>query len=281
MGGLEQAAMYKLIALDLDGTLIGRDLAVSPRVREAIRQSIGAGKIVTIATGRMFRATLPFAQELALTAPLICYQGALVEDPVSREVIYHQPVPLEHALAVIQRVRSEGLHVNVYIDDELYVERLTPEAERYSRLSRVPVHAVGDLCAFLKQDPTKIVIVSDEPTTDRITAALSEAFGHALYVTKSYPFFCEIAHPDCSKANALALLARRFGIDRSEVVAVGDNLNDMDMIAWAGFGVAMGDASVPVKAVADFVTASLAEDGVAILLENLESVQRGVMWGRE
>jgi hypothetical protein len=255
------------LALDLDGTLIGKDLILSPRVRGTISAAVARGAQVTLVTGRMFQSTLPFAQELGVTLPLICYQGALIRDPVSREVLYHQPVPLPLARQVIQVVRQWGLHVNVYVDDELYVERLTPEAERYGSISKVPIHLVGDLLSFLSTDPTKLVIVSDEATIDRAVRELQSHFGEALYVTESYPIFCEIAHPGCNKGRSLEWLAARYGFPREEVLAIGDGPNDVEMIRWAGLGIAMGNAPEEVRAAADWVTGTVQEEGAALALE--------------
>ncbi len=268
-----QPRPYRVVALDLDDTLLGRDLVFRPRVMRAVQAAKDAGLMLTLATGRMFQSALPYAQELGITLPLICYQGALIEDPVSREVLFHKPVPLQKARQLIETVRRWGLHVNAYVDDELYVEKVTPEAERYVRIARVPLHAVGDLLAFLTSPPTKLVIVSDDATIDKATAELRTAFGDTLYITKSLPMFCEIAHPACNKGIALAFLASSLGVGQAETVAVGDGLNDLEMILWAGQGIAMGNAPLEVRAAADWVTGSLQEDGAARALERLlESV---------
>ncbi|MDP2743679.1 MAG: Cof-type HAD-IIB family hydrolase [Dehalococcoidia bacterium] len=260
---------YRLVALDLDDTLLGRDLVFSSKAKRAIQRVKEIGVLVTLATGRMFQSALPFAQELEITLPLICYQGALVRDPISREVLFHRPVPLEQARQVIEMARHWGLHVNAYVDDELYVERITPEAERYVRIARVPLHPVGDLLAFLKSPPTKVVIVSEEATIDHVMGELRAVFGSSLYITKSLPMFCEIAHSECNKGTALAFLASYLHIPQEETVALGDGLNDLEMIQWAGLGIAMTHAPLEVQAAAEWVTGSLQEDGAAQALERI------------
>lgn len=264
-----RAIAYRLVALDLDDTLLDRDLVFSPRVREVVRAVMDSGVTVTLSTGRMFQSALPYARELGLSTPIICYQGALIKDPVSLETLFHQPVPLERAREVIRLVKRWGLHINVYVDDQLYVEKATPEAERYVRIARVPLHPVGDLLEFLKEDPTKIVIVSDEATIDRAMGELKAVFGETLYITESLPMFCEIAHPGCNKGTALAMLASQLGVLQEETVAVGDGLNDLEMIEWAGLGVAMGNAPDEVKAAAGIVTGTIKEDGAAEALEQI------------
>ena len=261
--------MYKLLALDLDGTLIGRNLTISPRTKNAISQLMSQGIIVTIATGRMFQSALPFAQELNIKAPLICYQGAMVCNPITKEILWHLPVPLALAKQVIEVVRENSLHINAYLDDELYVDRVNEEAELYSIISKVEARPVGNLLTFLDRDPTKLVIIGKHSEIDQITGKLSDKFGSLLYVAKSYARFCEVAHPDCGKGKALAQIAAKLGITQSEVVTIGDNPNDVDMVQWAGMGVAMANGTQEVKEVADWVTGNIEEDGVAQAIEKL------------
>jgi len=259
--------MYKLLALDLDSTLIGRDLTVSARTKNAISQLMSRGVIITIATGRMFQSALPFAKELNIEAPLICYQGAMVANPATMEILWHLPVPLALAKQAIEVVREEGLHVNAYLDDKLYVDRLNEEAELYSIISKVEARPVGNLLTFLNRDPTKLVIIGKSLEIDGITSKLINRFGSLLYVAKSYDRFCEVAHPDCGKGKALARIAADLGISQSEIVTIGDNPNDVDMLKWAGLGIAMANGTQEAKQAADWITGSIEEDGVAQAIE--------------
>src|SRR5688500_8961851 len=122
----------KLLALDLDGTLFGDDLVISPRTLGAINAAQAAGVIVTIATGRMFRAARMIAATLNIEAPLLCYQGALARHSVTGEVLYHQTIPLPLAHEVISAVIADGLHLNVYIDEKLYVDQMNRHALFYA-----------------------------------------------------------------------------------------------------------------------------------------------------
>ena len=248
---------YKLIALDLDGTLIGRDLRLSGNTKTAVASALSQGVMVTLATGRMFKATLPYARKLNLSTPLICYQGALIQDPLTGERLFHRAIPLDLARKAIKVIQELGRHLNVYVDDELYVAKLTPEAEAYTSHSRVEAHAVGDLIEFLKVGPTKIVVVCQSDVTDGVVATLQQHLGQDLLVVKSFPIFCEIANLGCGKGQALAYLANHLGVQRAETVAIGDNLNDIDMLEWAGLGIAMGHSPKELLAVADMVTGSL------------------------
>ena len=260
---------YKLIAIDLDGTLIDHRLTVAPRVKQAIAAAQAEGVTVTLASGRMFAAMVPFAQELNITVPLICYQGGLVRHPVTEETTFHLPVPADLAQEVVTLARKRGIQVNAFADDRLHVESLTPEAEVYMRIARVEATVVPDLIAFLPDNPsTKLVLVNlDESKTNRLVEELTDHFGSRLGITKSHPYYTEAIHPDVSKGRALTQLANVLDISLGQTVGIGDNLNDLSLVETAGFGIAMGNGDPRVKAAADFVSATYEEDGVAVAIE--------------
>lgn len=259
--------VYRLLAMDLDGTLIGNDLLISDRVKRAVAAAQAAGVQAALATGRMFRATLPFARELSITTPAICYQGAMVHEIDGDGILFHQPVPLDAAHDAIAEAEARGFVALGYVDDWCYAGKDSPEAQFYARHSRVQPRFVGELLDWLQTPPTKIVIVSTAEQTDANVAYFRERFGARLNITKSYPLFTEIIHPDVSKGHALARLAERLGIAREEVVAIGDNLNDLDMIQYAGFGIAMGNGADAVKQAARWICPTEADDGVAVAIE--------------
>ena len=255
-----------MVALDLDGTILPRDLELRPltiRTLDALRR---ADVRVIIATGRMYCSALPYARLLGLTDALVAYQGALIKDIATDETIYHNPIPVELALEVLGPLEADGHSLNVYVDDVLYVREWTEDVRRYQSISQVPVHAVGALSRFLRVPTTKIVVTGDPAMLDELVLRLGETFDGRLYVAKSLPFFLEIASPQVSKSNALALLGRRYGFTAADVMAFGDSFNDTDMLSWAGLGVAMGNAPEAVRAAADEVCDSVDEDGVARFL---------------
>lgn len=270
---------YRLLAVDLDDTLLDKNLRVSEGNRRALWLAREAGVVVTLATGRMFRATLPFARELGIEAPLIVYQGALVKHAASGEVVAHRPVPLDLAVDVVGRLAAKGFHVNVYLDDCLYVEKTGPESALYESISRVSAVPVGKLVPFLRargQDPTKVLAVGKEEELDRLAQEMRALYGESLHITKSKPFFLEFSHPLANKGRALADVAAYYGFAPQEVIAVGDAENDLEMIAWAGLGVAVANARPQVLASADYVTASHEEDGVARVVEKFILGREGV-----
>ncbi len=266
---MSAAREIRLIAIDLDGTLIDERLTIAPRVKRAIAAAQAQGVTVTLASGRMFAAMVPFAQELNITAPLICYQGGLVRHPVSGETTFHLAVPTALAREVVELARARRIQVNAFVDDRLHVESLTPEAEVYMRIANVEATVVPDLADFLADNPSsKLVLVNlDEDKTDRLVEELSAHFGGRLGITKSHPYYTEAIHPDVNKGRALTQLAEALDVPLAQVMGIGDNLNDLSLVRTAGFGVAMGNGAPRVKAAADFVTAAFEEDGVAVAIE--------------
>ncbi|MEW6182859.1 MAG: Cof-type HAD-IIB family hydrolase [Bacillota bacterium] len=258
----------KLIAADLDDTLLDPGLNITPRVKEAVKGALERKVSVVIATGRMFCAALPFARELSLETPLITYQGALVKDRAGR-VYFYQPVPLELAQDVITHLAPTGFHIQAYVDDTLCMPRLSPEGERYARLSGVIPRIVGDLLRYLNVPPTKVLMVAPEEEIDKLLPGLLKRYAGRLHVSKSKPHFLEFSHPEATKGEALKRLATAFDLKREEIMAVGDSYNDIPMLDFAGTAVVVGNAREEIKSHATYVTAPNSEDGVAAAIEKL------------
>jgi len=262
---------YKLLALDVDDTLLNGKHQIPDRTRRAVEQAREAGVRVTLATGRMFRSARPFANQLGIEEYLITYHGALVRHAVTEETLFHRPVPLELALEVIAYVKQEyGYHINIYVDDYLYVAERTPEAEGYAAFASMPFGVVGDLDRFLRErnePPTKVVVVTQPEQVDEMLVRTRPIYGDRLHITKSKPRFLEFSHPDAHKGHALAAVADHYGVRREEVIAVGDTYNDIEMIAYAGLGVAVGNGPLEVQKQADYVCPSNDDCGIAEVVE--------------
>lgn len=258
-----------LIAIDLDGTLFDDTLKIHPRVPPAVRRLQDAGHVVTLATGRMYQATYPFANKLNISAPLICYQGALIRK--NGTVIAHQTVPLDVAEEAVRFSREQSLHLNVYQNDRLYVARRTPEAEFYSTLSNVEFNEVGDLDTVLEDEPTKLVFISEERDTRYWLGMARERWSRRAQVVQSHARFVELTNRNVSKGHALLTLAESYDIPRERTFAVGDNLNDLSMVEAAAVGVAMGNAAPEVKDAADWIVPTVADAGLAVALERFFS----------
>lgn len=259
----------KLIALDLDDTLLLPDRTISEQSIKALAQVRRRGIMVVLATGRMFRAAVPFARELALDLPLIAYQGALIKTTETGDVLRSLELSSSQCYPVLEFLAEKGIHANLYIDDELYVGEMNEAAARYVAFSQVPVHVVGELASFKFEHATKIVAVDDAAHLhDNIEPRAKALFGGSLTINTSRPHFLEFGHLEATKSSALAFLGKHLGIHPQEMLAVGDGANDLDMIEYVGVGVAMGNADARLKAVADYITTSNVEEGVAKAIEH-------------
>jgi Cof subfamily protein (haloacid dehalogenase superfamily) len=257
----------RALACDLDRTLIGEDGVLHPRTRTAIARARQAHLHVLVVTGRMFRSVRPYLAEAGIEEPVVCYQGAVVADPASGRFLRHEPIALELAREAIEAVQEEGFPVNCYVDDELYVARHTAQSEAYASFQNLEVHPVGDLVTWLDKPATKLVAVGEPELLDALEVRMKERFDGRLYISKSLPYFLEFASPEVTKASGLAFLAAHLGFSRERTVAFGDGENDVELLDWAAYGVAVANAHDQVLAVADFVCPSVDEEGVAQVIE--------------
>jgi Cof subfamily protein (haloacid dehalogenase superfamily) len=257
---------YKLLALDLDGTVVGADLIIPASVRAGVQRLQANGVHVTIATGRMYGAALPFARQLDIRDPIICYQGALLRHPQSGEIYAHITMPGEPAAEAAAVLIAKDIFVVAYINETLYVAAQRPELDLYLRFHPEQTEVViepnlPELIAA--HSPTKILFVAEPDLVGRTLAELAPQFAGRLDTTRSHELFGELTAIEVSKGAMLAKLAEQLGIAREEVVAIGDQENDISMIRWAGLGLAMGNAIPAVRAIAAEVLPSITEAGVA------------------
>jgi Cof subfamily protein (haloacid dehalogenase superfamily) len=201
-----------------------------------------------------------------LGEPAVCYQGAVVVDG-NGTWLRHVPIELALAHEALEALAAEGYEPNVYVDDELYVARATSAAESYASFQGLTIHPVGDLGAWLSTAPTKLVCVGDPVALDELAVRLRERFAGRLYITKSLPYFLELATIGVTKGSGLDFLARRLGFTPERTLAFGDGENDVELMEWAGYAVAVANAHERVKAVADWICPPAADEGVAQVLE--------------
>jgi Cof subfamily protein (haloacid dehalogenase superfamily) len=271
--GLDPRAV-RAVAMDLDGTVLDETFQPSQRTAVAIATAEAAGIACLIATGRMFISARRVAEKLGIRRPLVCYQGALVGDPVTGEVLVHRPIDAPLAREILRAMPEEhARRSNLYIDDELYVWEENEATQRYSQVAGVPLHVVGDLARWIERPTTKIVTVGTPETMDALRDAMQPRFGTRAFVAKSLPYFLEFAAPGVSKASGLALVGDLLGFTADDAIAVGDAENDREMIDWAHVGLAVANADERLIDEADGVIPSVHDDGVAQLLEALAAAR--------
>lgn len=265
---------YKLIALDIDGTIRSIDSPIAQRTRGAVAAARDAGAVVTLVTGRTFGSAARNSVELEIDAPISSAQGAYIANPISGVALRHCPLSEGMALRALEALEAEpvaaGMLVVGYHADGIYVNRADEWATAYGERNQMAVEVVGDLRRVAGAELTRIVVVGPDAGIAELEAGVKARVGaDELCVTRSLPHFCEILHPDGGKDSALAFLCEHFGIGRAESVAFGNGYNDVPMLRWAGLGIAVGDAVPEALAAADRVAPNFEDNGVARILEEL------------
>ena len=268
----------RLLVLDIDGTIAGKSNDVTDGVKAAIAAVQRQGVQVAIATGRMYRSAVRFHQAVQSPLPVMSYQGALIKDPMSGKVYRHTPLSRQHTLELLAELAvleaAERLSIHLYIDDQLHVREILTDTREYAERSGIEPIPVGDLATYLQQqsaiETTKLLALSPDPAviTNLLSRFKQQYTPAELYLTQSVATFFEATHPLSNKGAAVQYLAEELlGLTPDQVMTVGDNFNDYEMIRYAGVGVAMGDAPAGVQAIADWVAPSVEADGVVSAIE--------------
>ncbi|KAE9625288.1 Cof-type HAD-IIB family hydrolase [Aeromonas veronii] len=264
---------YKAIALDMDGTLLTRDHKISSATRAALAQARAHGIKVLLVTGRHYMTARPFHHELALDTPLICSNGAYLYDPVQNRILSGDPLaaaPLTELLAAVEAQQmgalfhlSEGIG---YIGCEEHVTRIRHWSANQPDHLKIVLHPVEELAGWLDNPVWKLELFNQDPA--RLHTFMGEVVEQMPFTRDwAAPYAVELVQPGCSKGNRLAQWAASEGIAMKQVVAFGDNNNDISMFERVGLAVAMGNAAPQIQSHAHRVTADHNEDGIALALQ--------------
>ena len=265
----------RLVALDIDGTLVGEDLDIGSDTRTAIRAARKRGVMVSLVTGRMVSSAMRFARELDLDSPIVGYQGALIREMPAAgsdrlgRLLVHTPMPAETAREIVAWTREHGLDPHLNHLERLIVRIDDPRADEYGAFIGGDPELAGDLVDTIRHPITKILAAGEPPLPTDLAPRARKRFGGAAAVTISHPRFLEFTAPGVSKGRAIRWLARRLGIPLGAVLAIGDQWNDIEMLAEVGHGAAMPTAPAEVLAVARYVAPPVGEEGVARMIEAL------------
>jgi hypothetical protein len=264
----------QLIALDIDGTLVADDLMIPERTREAVRAATRRGIAVSLVTGRMVSSAMRFALELELTGPLVGYQGGIIRAmPTSADrvgkLLVHTPMPAQVARDILVWTRQHGLDPHLNHLERFIVREDDPLADDYSAFMGARAEMAPDLLAAIRHPVTKVMAVGEPPLPTELAPLAAAHFAGRSAVTISHPRFLEFVQPGVSKGRAVRWLARRLGIPLGATLAIGDQWNDIEMLAEVGHGAAMPSAPAEVRAVARYVAPPLADEGAATLIERL------------
>ncbi|MGB8267850.1 MAG: Cof-type HAD-IIB family hydrolase [Candidatus Velthaea sp.] len=261
----------RLIALDLDGTLLAPDESVSLRNRRAIADALGAGIRVVLVTGRGLDTPVAISRDLGLNLPVICCHGALTKDFAANKTLVHIPVPLIYAKPMVEYAEKNQLGIALYLNESFH--RLTGSPVVMADMTGPGWREAASLHELLGEAPTFIRFLGQESVT-----AMLARFGDLPlnFRLEHWGAFveCAVLSREASKHAALARLCADFQIPADNVLAVGDSRNDVPMLRWAGIGVAMGNSLPEVREAVRYVTTSNERDGVALAIERFAFPQR-------
>ena len=258
---------YRLLVSDIDGTLVNGRRDITPRVHGAVAAAQATGVRVCLATGRIWPSARQYVEAVGADSPAILYNGGLVYDFAGAATWMRVPLPRRHALDVLRILRRHvDVQPHLYIEDRVYVPRDAEVTRVYQRKDGIPVEIAPDLEALLRVEPMKILMIGERPALDAVAADL-DALPYAINHVFSESIYLEVLPPDVDKGVAVRTVAARLGVAREQVIAVGDNLNDLAMIEYAGLGVAMGNAPEALRARADVVAPSNEQHGLGDVIE--------------
>ncbi|MDP6666592.1 MAG: HAD-IIB family hydrolase [Dehalococcoidia bacterium] len=258
-----------MIALDIDGTMIGEDRVIRPELVAAISRVQSLGAVVSIATGRTLAPALRVAEQAGAAGPVICFQGAMTFDQATRTEIRHVRLNEQTARLAISGLTSTVPEVMMFLGDDVWVEQRNEWTDGYGQRMGVTIRDTDSLLAMADRRPTAVVGVGEPDVVGPLVSSLHRRLEGLALVTHSLPMFCEVEAIGAGKDLAVAHLANRMGVDRTGVIAVGDGKGDQSMIAWAGLGVAVEHGHPDAISAADRVIAGPDRSGLAEFLESL------------
>ncbi|MEG2188646.1 MAG: Cof-type HAD-IIB family hydrolase [Christensenella sp.] len=256
---------YRLIALDLDDTLLNSKKQITKKNHEALAQAREKGVRVILASGRAYPGITAFNEALSNTDYTITCGGAQVVDP-DGTVIHSTYVEPEAAKQVMRWAMMHNIHFQIYLDDGFYYLKKNEQSDFYESFCNYTGTADPDLMNIETVLTSKILLIDTPEKIKNYRKELSALFPE-LALKRSQEYFLEIMNPEATKGNALKYLAQKLNIEQHQILAMGDSEIDESMIEYAGMGIAMQNAYEACKAVANDVTASCDEDGVAVSIE--------------
>lgn len=263
---------YKMIVLDLDGTLTNRDKVITDKTRQALMEAQKRGKKVVLASGRPTYGVVPLAEELELgkySGCILSFNGGIIMDCRTGEVLFQKKLPAEANRKIIGLAQEERVSSILTYQDGLIItdNEECPYVKIEAGINHLKVRQVGSMADYVDFSVPKFLMCDDGDYLALTEARVKAALGRDFSVYRSEPFFLEILPKGIDKAQSLSQLLKVLGIEREEMIACGDGYNDISMIQYAGLGVAMENAVLPVRKAADYVTLSNNDDGVAHVVE--------------
>lgn len=261
---------FKMAVFDMDGTLLDASHQMTERTITAVMNTERAGLTVLLATGRMGSAVENHLDKLGTSELVVSHNGALVKESKSGRVHYHKTIPRAVTTKLLELLNEQDTIVHFNFDDNVYLSQVNRYSEEYARDLEIVLHYVPSL-NILEGEPTTIVIIGTKnklvPLIKDLSDEFDEHFSHVMTPWFGDVWRLQLRPFNTSKGKTVLRVARQFEIIPEEIISFGDNLNDIEMLESTGLSIAMGNAVTEVKLVADFITLSNSEDGVAHVLE--------------
>lgn len=267
--------MIKMVATDIDGTILGGNFIFTPEVKACIKDLTQKNIKVVLVTGRMNDAVIHVAQELGLNTPIVSYQGGLIKCQTG-EILYEKTLDKNFAREIICWANENNVHLNLYMDDKLYVEKDNEAVKRYTAERGIP-YQVCELSKIHLEHINKILAI-DFNNIERVTGwvnYLKEKYPE-LYIVKSTPYFCEISNTEARKSCAVEFLTKYWGLKKEEVLSIGDQNNDIELLKAGGIKIAMGNGTDEIKKFADYVTDTVDNNGFVKAIDKFVLKQEGI-----
>ena len=275
---------YKMIVLDLDGTLTNRNKEITPKTKETLMKAQEQGKIVVLASGRPTYGVMPLAEELHLEdygGYILSFNGGIIMNCKTKEVVFSRQIPAESNGKIIDLAQENNVSILTYENRTLLTN--CPEDQYVQLESRINILKIismttEELKAYVTFSVPKFLMTDDGDYLAMVEPKVKAALGKNFSVYRSDPFFLEILPKGIDKAQSLERLLAVIGVKREEMIACGDGYNDLTMIQYAGLGVAMGNGVLPVRKAADYITLTNEEDGVAHVVEKFMLSEGKEVW---
>lgn len=262
---------YKIIVLDLDGTLTNKDKIITPKTKEMLMKAQKQGTLVVLASGRPTYGVMPLAKELELEAYggyILSFNGGIIINCRTREVVFASQLPVEANKRIVDLAVDQGVNILTYKGDRIItMDGACPYVEKEAFINKLEVAQIEDFRNYVNFPVPKFLMLDDGDFLAMVEPRVKAALGKNFSVYRSEPYFLEILPKGIDKAQSLERLLDRVGLTKDQMICCGDGYNDLSMIRYAGLGVAMENAVLPVRNAADYITKSNNEDGIAHVVE--------------
>lgn len=270
---------YEIIVLDLDGTLTNRDKVITPRTKAALMEAQERGKKIVLASGRPTNGVMPLAKELHLydySGYILSFNGGWIINCRTEETVFARSLPVSSNEKIIGLAMEHQVDIATYERNRIVISNAkSPYGKLEGRINGMELYERNDMGSYVNFEVPKFLMMEDGDYLAMVEPKVKAALGKNFSVYRSEPFFLEVLPRGIDKAQSLERLLEVLGLKKEQMIACGDGYNDLSMIQYAGLGVAMENAVLPVRNAADYITASNNEDGVGLVVEKFMLNDRG------